>query len=72
MTPEVVPTLREARTNRTEWAAGLDVKTFIEGMEILHCPGCYFTYDTRMKKVSRPSAMNRELRSRTLPKSSRK
>jgi Fe-S oxidoreductase len=45
--------LREARANRADWAAGLDVRPFIEGMEILYFPGCYLTYDVRMKKVAR-------------------
>jgi Fe-S oxidoreductase len=44
--------LREARSNRADWAAGLDIKPFVEGMEILYFPGCYLAYDARMKKVT--------------------
>jgi len=44
--------LREARAHRADWAAGLDVKPFAEGMEILYFPGCYPAYDSRMKKVA--------------------
>ncbi|MDO0823014.1 (Fe-S)-binding protein [Desulfosporosinus nitroreducens] len=43
----------EARTKRAEWAEGLSVKTFTEGMEILYFPGCYLSYDSRLKKVAR-------------------
>jgi Fe-S oxidoreductase len=44
--------LREARAHRADWAAGLDVKPFTEGMDILYFPGCYLAYDSRMKKVA--------------------
>jgi Fe-S oxidoreductase len=44
--------LREARANRADWAEGLSVKPFIEGMEILYFPGCYPSYDSRLKKVA--------------------
>jgi Fe-S oxidoreductase len=42
----------EARAKRAEWASGLAVKTFTEGMEILYFPGCYLSYDARLKKVA--------------------
>lgn len=40
------------RTKRADWAKSLSVKTFTEGMEILYFPGCYLSYDPRMKKVA--------------------
>ncbi len=48
--------LNEARKNRANWAEGLSVKTFTEGMEILYFPGCYLSYDPRLKKVARATA----------------
>lgn len=42
----------EARTKRADWAEGLSVKTFAEGMEVLYFPGCYLSYDSRLKKVA--------------------
>jgi Fe-S oxidoreductase len=44
--------LREERANRAAWAEGLSVKPFTEGMEILYFPGCYPSYDSRLKKVA--------------------
>ena len=35
---------------------GLSVKTFTEGMEVLYFPGCYLSYDPRLKKVARATA----------------
>jgi Fe-S oxidoreductase len=40
------------RAKRADWAKGLPVKTFTEGMEILYFPGCYLSYDPRLKKVA--------------------
>ena len=40
------------RAKRAEWAEGLSVKTFAEGMEVLYFPGCYLSYDPRLKKVA--------------------
>ncbi len=40
------------RGKRDEWASGLGVKPFAEGMEILYFVGCYGSYDPRMQKVS--------------------
>jgi len=42
----------EGRAKRAEWATGLPVKTFAEGMEVLYFPGCYLSYDPRLKKVA--------------------
>ena len=35
---------------------GFRVKPFAEGMEILYFPGCYLSYDPRLKKVARATA----------------
>lgn len=48
--------LNEERKKRADWAQGLSVKTFTEGMEILYFPGCYLSYDARLKKVARATA----------------
>jgi Fe-S oxidoreductase len=40
------------RSKRADWADGLSVKPFAEGMEILYFPGCYLSYDPRLKKVA--------------------
>jgi len=48
--------LNEQRKNRANWAEGLSVKTFSEGMDILYFPGCYLSYDPRLKKVARATA----------------
>jgi len=45
--------LGEDRKNRANWAEGLSVKTFTEGMDILYFPGCYLSYDARLKKVAK-------------------
>jgi Fe-S oxidoreductase len=44
--------LGEQRAKRGDWAEGLSVKPFTEGMEILYFPGCYPSYDPRIKKVA--------------------
>jgi len=44
--------LGEEREKRADWAEGLSVKTFTEGMEVLYFPGCYPSYDPRLKKVA--------------------
>jgi Fe-S oxidoreductase len=46
----------EDREKRGAWAEGLDVKPFAEGTEILYFPGCYPSYDPRLKKVARATA----------------
>jgi Fe-S oxidoreductase len=48
--------LNETRKARANWAEGLSVKAFTEGMEILYFPGCYLCYDPRLKKVARAAA----------------
>lgn len=46
----------EERKNRAQWTEGLSVQPFTEGMDILYFPGCYPSYDPRMKKVARATA----------------
>ncbi|MEA3358561.1 MAG: (Fe-S)-binding protein [Thermodesulfobacteriota bacterium] len=46
----------EKRKNRADWAEGLSVKTFTEGMEVLYYPGCYPSYDPRSKKIATATA----------------
>jgi Fe-S oxidoreductase len=48
--------LSEERKKRADWAEGLSVKPFTEGMELLYFPGCYLSYDPRLKKVARATA----------------
>ena len=48
--------LNEERKKRADWAEGLSVKPFTEGMEILYFPDCYCSYDPRLKKVARATA----------------
>ncbi len=48
--------LNEERKSRADWAEGLPVKAFTEGMEILYFPGCYLSYDPRLKKVAQATA----------------
>ncbi|MBN2060759.1 MAG: (Fe-S)-binding protein [Deltaproteobacteria bacterium] len=49
-------TLSEERAKRADWAKGLSVKSFTEDMEILYFPGCYPSYDPRLKKVAAATA----------------
>jgi len=44
--------LGEERAKRGDWAKGLSVDAFAEGMEVLYFPGCYLSYDPRLKKVA--------------------
>jgi Fe-S oxidoreductase len=46
----------EDRSKRAKWAEGLHVKMFTEGMEILYFPGCYLSFDPRLKKVATATA----------------
>jgi len=46
----------EDRKTRGDWAHGLSVRMFAEGMELLYFPGCYLSYDPRLKKVARATA----------------
>jgi Fe-S oxidoreductase len=48
--------LNGERNSRANWAEGLSVKTFAEGMEILYFPCCYLSYDPRLKRVARATA----------------
>jgi Fe-S oxidoreductase len=43
----------EDRAKRTNWAEGLGVRQFAEGMEFLYSPGCYLSYDPRGRKIAR-------------------
>ena len=40
------------RSKRGDWARDLSVKAFTGNMEILYYPGCYLSYDPRLKKVA--------------------
>jgi Fe-S oxidoreductase len=48
--------LQFERKKRGEWAKGLSVKPFTEGMELLYFVGCYLSFDPRMKKVATATA----------------
>jgi Fe-S oxidoreductase len=46
----------EEREKRADWAKEQSVKDFSEEMEILYFPGCYLSYDPRLKKVAAATA----------------
>ena len=46
----------EERSKRANWAKDLSVNAFTEEMEILYYPGCYLSYDPRLKKVASATA----------------
>ena len=46
----------EDRNIRADWAEGLSVKPFKEGMDVLYWPCCYASYDPRLKKVAQATA----------------
>jgi Fe-S oxidoreductase len=48
--------LGEDRNKRADWAEGLSVNPFSDEMELLYFPGCYLSYDPRLKKVARATA----------------
>lgn len=48
--------LQGERAKRADWAQGLPVKPYEEGMEVLYFVGCYLSYDPRMKKVAAATA----------------
>ena len=48
--------LSEERKDRAKWAEGQSVKTFSEEMEILYFPGCYYSYDPRLKQAASATA----------------
>ncbi len=44
--------LSEDRQRRADWAKGLTVRPYREGMEYLYFVGCYYSYDPRMRKAA--------------------
>jgi Fe-S oxidoreductase len=48
--------LEGKRAERGDWAKGLAVKRYEEGMEALYFGCCYSSYDPRMKKVAKATA----------------
>ena len=48
--------LGEERAKRADWAEGLGVEDFEDGMEVLYFVGCYYAYDPRMRKAARATA----------------
>ena len=48
--------LGEDRQTRGDWAKDLSVKPYAEGMTVLYFPGCYLSYDPRLKKVAKATA----------------
>jgi Fe-S oxidoreductase len=48
--------LGEERKKRADWAEGLSVKPFEEGVDVLYFPGCYLSYDPRLKIVAAATA----------------
>jgi len=48
--------LSAPRARRSDWAAGLPVRPFAEGMELLYFVGCYYSYDPRLQKVAAATA----------------
>jgi Fe-S oxidoreductase len=48
--------LSEERKKRADWAKGLNVNTYAEGMDVLYFSGCYLSYDPRLKKVAAATA----------------
>lgn len=46
----------EDRSKRADWTEGHSVKAFTEDMEVLYYPGCYLSYDPRLKKVAHATA----------------
>lgn len=48
--------LGEERKTRADWAKDLSVQAYTEGMAVLYFPGCYLSYDPRLKKVAAATA----------------
>ena len=48
--------LGEERKSRADWAKGESVKSFTDEMELLYFPGCYPSFDPRLKKVATATA----------------
>jgi len=44
--------LGEKRDERDAWTQGLNIKPYVEGMEVLYFVGCYYSFDPRMRKVA--------------------
>jgi Fe-S oxidoreductase len=44
--------LKEDRATRADWAKGLNVPAFAEGMDVLFYVGCYYSYDPRLQKAA--------------------
>jgi Fe-S oxidoreductase len=44
------------RDKRADWAKGLPIKPYTEGMELLYFTGCYLSYDPRMRQVAAATA----------------
>lgn len=44
--------LSEDRATRADWARGLAVPAFAEGMDVLYYVGCYYSYDPRLRKAA--------------------
>lgn len=44
--------LMEDQSKRGDWAVGHSVMEFNKDMEIMYYPGCYLSYDPRLKKVA--------------------
>lgn len=44
--------LGEDRSKRADWAQGLNVNTYTEGMEVLFFADCYVSYDRRLRKIA--------------------
>ena len=42
----------EDRANRADWADGLGLEEFEEGMDVLFFVGCYYSYDPRLRKAA--------------------
>ncbi len=48
--------LSQQRQARAQWAQDLSVKAYAEGTELLYFPGCYLSYDPRLKRVAKATA----------------
>lgn len=55
LTAEGNPLVAE-REKRTDWAEGLNIKTYTEDMEVLYFPCCYVSYDQRLKEIAQATA----------------
>ena len=46
----------EPQAKRVDWAYSMNVRTFVEGMELLYFPGCFPAYDPRARKIAQATA----------------